>query len=379
MSIYKDIYDRIRPLIEKENFKIPNNQPCNTYFLEFLEQILNEYQGFYETNLAKYIDSEVPFNDEEGKRNENVTLNKIKYISETIIKTVQLYYDGKIQKASEYFTKRLNDELVNDLIFSTTIKENENFYRARKDDCQLYHPSDLFHIKFELREIVSTARYSIPGLPALYLGNNTYTCWQEFEKSKFRDLWFAKMTNQREMEVTSILRIEDFLKELQSINSVLQLTFLLRYLVTFPLILATTIKVKNGRATFKPEYIIPQMLIEYITSKSTIDGIKFPSTKVNYSSLHNMQAYNYVFPVKKIEKSGYCEQLVEDFLVTKPTCLDMEDIIHNPPIIGTTHGYGTTIDKREIEIIKEVKVPYNKTSFGKLENRLKNRETYRVE
>ena len=34
--------------------------------------------------------------------------------------------------------------------------------------------------------------------------------------------------------------------------------------------------------------------------------------------------------------------------------------------------------KREIELIKDVKVKYNRTSFGKLENKLKDRKVYPV-
>ena len=38
---------------------------------------------------------------------------------------------------------------------------------------------------------VSTNRYSVPGFPALYLGDTTYVCWEEFNKFRIRDLWFS--------------------------------------------------------------------------------------------------------------------------------------------------------------------------------------------
>lgn len=40
----------------------------------------------------------------------------------------------------------------------------------------------MFHIPFELRGKAATQRYSIPGLPSLYLGSSCYICWEELHR-----------------------------------------------------------------------------------------------------------------------------------------------------------------------------------------------------
>lgn len=378
MSTYSKIYNLISPLINSEDFKIPNNQEDDSYFPEYLENLLNKYINFYKNTLSVKIDTIVPFSDAKGIKNKDVTLKKIENLSKIIIDSVNLYYEGKTHKASENFTTNLNENSVNELTLSTLIKKDTIFYRARNYNGKQFKTTDLFHIKYEQRHNVSTNRYSIPGLPALYLGSTTYVCWEEFENAKLRDLWFVKLENQTDLKVILIQRIQDFIKDIENENEDFKLTVLLRYLVTFPLTLASTIKVKNTLGSFKPEYIIPQMLFEYIASNETIDGIKFPSTKVDYNSIINVEAYNYVFPVKKITNKGYCSNLSNTFHLTEPTSLDLEEIIHNPPMSAMVHSLGTPPDDREIELIKDVNVKYNKTSFGKLESKLKNRTVYKV-
>jgi uncharacterized protein YutD len=378
MSIYTKIYNLVLPLINSEDFKIPNNQKEDSYFPEYLENLLNKYIEFYKNNLSETIESVVPFVEIDGVKNKDVILKKIETLTKIIIDSVNLYYEGKTHKASENFITNLNKNSISELTISSLIKKDTSFYRARKSNGKQFKTSDLYHIKYEQRHNVSTNRYSIPGLPALYLGSTTYVCWEEFEKAKLRDLWFVKLENQNDLKVILIQRIEDYLAEIENMGEAYKLTYLLAYLVTFPLTLSTTIKVKNTSGSFKPEYIIPQMLFEYIASNKSIDGIKFPSTKVDYNSLTNVEAYNYVFPVKKITKKGYCSDLSNTFHLTEPTSLDLEEIIHNPPTTTMVHGLGTPIDDREIELIKDVKVKYNKTSFGKLESKLKSREVYKV-
>ncbi len=40
----------------------------------------------------------------------------------------------------------------------------------------------MLHIPFCNRELVSTQRFSVPGVPCLYLGTTSYVCWLEMDK-----------------------------------------------------------------------------------------------------------------------------------------------------------------------------------------------------
>lgn len=365
---------RIKPFIRAKDFEAPLSQTSDAYFPDFLNTSLDKYIAFYESQLVPQIDLKVAF----GTKKKDIVISKIKSLSNNIKETIDLFFQGKVFEATDIFNKALDAILFDEITGISTIPANTNFYRARVNGQKHLTKEDLFHIKFELRHIVSTNRYSVPGFPALYLGDTTYVCWDEFNRHKLRDLWFARLTNKRDLKIIQIQRIEDFLKELEGINHVHQLTFLLRYLVTFPLTIACSIKVKNPTGNFKPEYIIPQLLLQYISKNDEIDGIKFLSTKVDYSKLHNVEAYNYVFPVKTIAKKGFCDVLSDLFNSTEPTSLELEEIIYNPTTHTMVFGSSSPSDKRQIELVEGQKSYYSTTSFGKIESSLKDRNVGKV-
>ncbi|MBE7688983.1 RES domain-containing protein [Tenacibaculum finnmarkense genomovar ulcerans] len=365
MSLFKDIYDSVIPSTSKTIFKIPNNQSDSSYFPEYLNDLLNEYRTFYNCHLKSKIDDVIKFEESEP----NLLYNKIDTLTNALIKTVECYYQGKVSEASINLFETL-DKLVFDehLGLTNKINLNKTFYRARSDNGQHFSRKDLFHIDFKLRNLVSTNRFSIPGFPALYLGDTTYVCWEEFNRHRLRNLWFTKIKNEKDLNVLQIERIEDFISELDTLSDYsLKVTTLLRYLIIFPLTLACTIKVNNTKGNFKPEYIIPQLLSEYISKNEKIDGIKFPSTKVDYSKLDGVQAYNYVFPVKTVSNEGYCNNLKSIFHLTEPTSLELEEIIHNPTSYAGAIGKVTPSSNDKIELITGQKVFYSNTSFGKIE------------
>lgn len=364
MEIFENIKMKVNSNLDK--FVIPVIQEGEDYFPDFLKAKLDQYIEFYESNLLSCVDESVPFTGGE----KNVIITKIKTFSKELLDTVNRYFEGDIFGATETFNKALKGILFNDLsqIKPYILKKNHSFYRARKNENKIFIRKELFHIKFELRHLVSTNRYSVPGFPALYLADNTYTCWEEFERYKLRDLYFSRFENVEDLNIINIERIEDLLNELEEIEySKIKTALLLRYFVLFPLAISCSIKVKHSSAIFKPEYIISQLLLQFVSKEGEIDGIKFPSTKIDYSKLSNVAGYNYVFPVKKISKKGYCEVLTEKFHCTEPTSLELEEILHNDD-----SGYFSDPlpNKGDLELINGVKKPYSYTSFGKIEKSL---------
>ena len=144
--------------------------------------------------------------------------------------------------------------------------------------------------------------------------------------------------------------------------------------MTFPIILACTIKVKNELADFKPEYIIPQLLLELVSRNESVDGIKFISTKVDYKKIDNVPAYNYVFPIKQPTREGLCKKLVSCFHTTSPTSWAIEQLIDS----GSANSYIENKETGEIAIIDDNKSNYLLTSFGQLELKLKDREVKKI-
>lgn len=379
LDTFKDLIDKL----SSEIFQTPKIQSESDYFPDYLENKLSEYIEFYCDEL-KPILKKLVFGDAEINQIENIA----HIFKDGLKQTVDYYYSGKIYEATSCIHKILNNHNFPSPNSGPNVilQENFNFFRARKhEEDRHFKNNDLFHISFESRHKVSSNRYSIPGFPALYLGDSCYVCWEEFDRYRLRNLWFSRISNQRELNVIQIEGVEHFLDHFEYINTAEELAWMDRtapiyfYLITFPLTLSCTIKVKNPTGTFKPEYIIPQLLLQYVSQNPDIDGIRFPSSKIDYSKLKGFEGYNYVFPVKESAKSGYCKKLTETFYCTEPTSLEIEEIIYNKEYqVGMYIGGGST-SMKEIEIIDGEKISYDDTSFGRIERALAKKELKKIE
>lgn len=329
----------------------------------------------YQSELQNKIDTLVPFQNEA----QEVTLERIKLLIDNLQLVVEFYYEGRVLDASEQFNRAMQNLFFSSIKPTLTITVNTTLYRARIEGEHAWKKNDLFHVPFQKRNFVSTNRYSIPGFPALYLGDSTYVCWEEYNRYRLRDLYFSKFSNNRPLTVINIESFNDFKRTLNKYPIGLRLPYLLRYIVTFPLTIACTRKVLEQKGNFKPEYIIPQLLLQFVSAKfSHIDGIRFPSSKVNYNNLKWVNAYNYVFPVKCNKKEGFCDQLMDTFYLTQPTSLELEEISDNPRFqTGIIMGSGKT-DMLKIKLAEDVEVAYVNTSFGKLESILSRRPLKRL-
>ncbi|WP_293880615.1 MULTISPECIES: hypothetical protein [unclassified Sphingobacterium] len=69
------------------------------------------------------------------------------------------------------------------------LEEGANLFRLRVIN-QNYPLSkeDLFHIPFDKRSLVSTQRFSISGLPSLYLANSIYVAWEEMKRPSMNEV-----------------------------------------------------------------------------------------------------------------------------------------------------------------------------------------------
>jgi hypothetical protein len=155
-----------------------------------------------------------------------------------------------------------------------------------------------------------------------------------------------------------------------------------KYLMTWPLIAACSIKVKDYSDTFKPEYIIPQLLLQWVRNIGDIDGIKYNSTHIDKTVLFNDgDLYNLVLPVKENKDEGYCNHLVNLF--------EMTETISKQLLEYSTGGqyflYSTEeldkINKKipALEIIKGQIFPYSYSVLGHMELKLDNMKTKKIE
>ena len=146
-----------------------------------------------------------------------------------------------------------------------------------------------------------------------------------------------------------------------------------KYLSTWPLMAACSIRVKNSDNVFKPEYIIPQLLLQWVRSNKEIDGIRYWSTHVEKRPINfNAELYNLVLPVKESKENGVCSTLGNMFKITEPVSWPNHQFALGGVIFIDNDKENKVINEKipEIELIKGMKYPYSYSIFGKLEKYL---------
>jgi hypothetical protein len=343
-------------LVEMQKpFEIPMENDTTMEFKDFLSKKLDDYYSFIKKQEPQNILESCiePIRQEKWASFSSIVdfNNCIEKLIKGLKNVLNLYYEGKPAESYQVFKTTLDETKAKNLLnrkYSYFFGIEPILYRARKDESKSFTKTDLFHIGFENRHLIGTTRYSIPGFPALYLGSSTFVCWKEFNEYSFKKLWFSSFKlNKGDYSVLSIDRIQEILDALNQRSNPSEIHFsVIRSLAIFPLMIACSVKTKHHDKPFKPEYIISQLLTQYIADDSNLDGIRYPSTKVDYSKLKGVSAYNYVFPPQKIKSAGHCDYLMDMFYLTEPTNLELEELAFSYSLLIPPNTL------RQIEIIK---------------------------
>ena len=332
---------------------------------------------------------------------------RIEKLITAILEANELYNQGRISDAYVVFRKELN-KLKRVLLYDrmtgrSVITDTRPLFRSRIGGSEQFSLPQIFHVPFEKRNFISTARYSLPGMPCLYGANSTYLCWIEMKKPELRNIQFSqlKWKGKRNLFVLDLSQKPDYIvrllksslngkykekriKELNMWNDWIISTFM-----KWPIQLVTSTVVKNRSAPHKPEYVFPQFLMQWITEQSGIngvDGIKYFSVSGHKFSKYDYgDMFNYAIPVKSNKDKGHCDYLTGNFELTYP--VSWNSLFNSKPqIISKTVDeileeikYKTTDRPSIIEINKGETVPYWKTIFGLLEMELAKHKYYKIE
>ncbi|QZT36569.1 hypothetical protein K5X82_15145 [Halosquirtibacter xylanolyticus] len=196
----------------------------------------------------------------------NSLIEMLETISNSLLNSIDHFHAGLPNKAYNRLAEGLSILLKNK---STRNNFREHFtlslshfksYRLRnklRPNDIINHPKDLFHIPFGIRRITKSYRYSIPGFPCLYLGSSPEISFKEIGES-MKDLFGIVFESKKNLTFFNI----DFSEVPYSID----IEKLYIKIVSWPLIAACSIKMNDSHKSyeFKPEYIIPQLLLQYI-------------------------------------------------------------------------------------------------------------------
>lgn len=209
-----------------------------------------------------------------------------------------------------------------------TLSPGTPMYKCRENNKLFHYPKDeMFHIPYDKRHLVGNQRFSLSGLPCLYLGGSSYICWEELGR---KDL---NSTNYCGYSLTEDIKMFDFLLPVEITNS-----HQIRRIV---LILACSLAAKRDDM-FKPEYILSQSILHTLINRSFYGHSQFCLRFYSSHLLNGDADYfandfgndgflaryvNYVFPAASSKTEGFSDELRKAFNQTETISLLHETIL----------------------------------------------------
>ena len=224
------------------------------------------------------------------------------------------YYTGfRITRGNEFFRVRPVES------FSNEIGDNAD---------------ELFHIPISKRQNASNARFSLAGFPSLYLSTMLPLAWQEtgypikyyYSEYQYEYKYDDSLKNREvanELQFVSLYSPNEIVRwgaATKYNNFDLWLKVIARYIKTYPLMLACSFVNASGHAPYKQEYIIPQMLMQWIQRNSdTVQGITYFTCLDTSAVTDGWCAYNIALPaLPPHDNKKYSVMLKERFRWSRP-------------------------------------------------------------
>lgn len=357
-------------LLKDSIFELPLKQPKSGSFKTFLTEKLNLF-----LEKVNSLDDGIIHETKPHITVEYVKKTQKKIIL-SLISCVEEYYNGNPFKAYKKLHTALQNDYKNlyNVLNHKEYVENESFFRIRLNEKNYpYQKKEMFHIPFELRNKVSTQRFSIPGFPSLYLGRTIYICWEELNRPSIDKIQAVKLKNTKPLKLLDLTPPD---KDCKNIDE------LYRFFMTFPLIMSCSVKVRDTSDTFKPEYIVPQLLLQWIRSNQNLDGIQYKSTHLT-SKVFNEKSelINVVLPVKSNEDKGICKELASCFESTETFSWNLYQFTRGGQIFIYGEQDAIIVNKKipKLELIEGESYPYFYSTLGRLEYHLELGDTKKIE
>lgn len=180
-------------------------------------------------------------------------LDMITILENSICKIQTSFLHGKQQEAlqeSYEMTRSMKFDMLHVGIPLYKSRENERLY--------LYGKDEMFHIPYDKRYLVGNQRFSLSGIPCLYLGGSSYICWEELGRKNFNTTNYCGYSLKEPVDMFDMMLPT-------SITNEHQLSKILLILVCS--------QTANREHLFKSEYILPQCVLHSLI-KRTYDNHK---------------------------------------------------------------------------------------------------------
>jgi hypothetical protein len=287
-----------------------------------------------------------------------------------ITKAIGAYLDGfphKAYRSLKTALARLEPHLEG---LRAPLQSIGPLYRVRQvKTLEELERKDIFHVPFEKRHMVASARYSISGWPSLYLGGSLWVCWEELGRPPFHTLALSSFCASRRLSVLDFgyrpqIAIDLFRPRNPDDPTFFTDEWMAAFIVCWPLLATCSLRPLEPGATFVPEYIVPQLLLQWLRNEAEeIDGLRYFSTRIGQHLTIPAAAINYVFPVQKQGNDGLCSSLTRTFALNCPISWSVLESI-------TPRAMSPLRTEREFWPTKDFQMKYDDTAFASLEHKL---------
>lgn len=300
--------------IKNTVFNITPLEDCKVYFPDVIHVYLEQYIDFLSRSGVAHAD-----------------IFAVRQFSQNVGMCLQEYYSGQ-HSSAKYFFDRAIQNIHMEHAYAPL--QGSTFYRVRRSKTGKRLTADeLFHIPFDKRYLVSTQRYSYPGLPCLYLGASPEVCCEEL-RDWSDDLNVAQLewVGIDELNMLDLTFFEPY-----DFNALGQ-DEVSRFVRLWPLIACCSLTyLDTTNMMFRPDYVLPQLLLEHVIDKNAdidldesvgkrISGIKYRSVRKPFlgrdAEQDSVCYHNYVFPALSGQRAGHCATLKKLFKVTHVSLLN---------------------------------------------------------
>lgn len=359
---------------------LPKQRPKNVSILDFVLDTLSKYR-IYLTEL----DSNCNIFSENATHEELKRIVRI--LSDGIYESIRLYLLGFPHEAYCNLKKCLEDAEIMGKADLSVNQSDYNFYRARKigKNDKIESKYDMFHIPFNFIEKVGNERFSISGSPALYLGSNVFTCFKELNvKSNQRNNFYiskVKIPNKTIRFFDLRIHLDQTMKKNEECPKDMFIPQVYLYLMMFPLVFASSIKTAYPKEKFKPEYIIPNLLMQWVRGLNEYEhyfGILYSSTKINKNDTDMPQLfYNAIIPSRlKTKDNEFCYHMLNQVQISNPINCG-ENFEKVKPVFGEYYLVGSenNVNEHLKSFVYSLSENYGFSPFANIEHILDKEKT----
>ncbi len=345
-------------------------------YITVLCQYLDKYLYYLRSHIAFKYNSEV--------------LNSVQHISNVIKKVITLNNDSTSRKIikkelscylkNPFWVSSLDDSYafrgiapfyklysyMPSSYYEDMLNEELSFFRIVFNEAS--SRSNSLHCPYSKPDKISENRFSTASRPCLYLGTTSYVCWKEMNKpNKFKISGYKANNLGKDLKIFNLAISQPLINGLSQ-PTIYNIELQNSMLALFPLVIATSFRVKNfQKAEQRIEYRISQLLMEIINDLG-IDGIAYLSKQGN-DDFQYPHGVNIALPAYGFsEYSNDYGEIADNFELTLPYYISVTD--NNLPFkqksyINTIYSEDTFTAKVSIDDTYQF---YGNTIFSKIDN-----------